>query len=111
MVVIDPKNNLLTLINVVEVDPAQCDDVVKMFVNATEKVISGLDGFVSSSIHRSMDGTKVINYAQWESLAALDASRNHPDTQIYYEEVDRYAKSMMPMETKVIDSKLHRSAG
>jgi quinol monooxygenase YgiN len=109
MVVIDPAKKLLTLINVVEVEPAKCDEVVQMFITATEKVISGLDGFVSSSIHRSLDGTRVINYAQWESEAALEASRNHPDTQIYYAQVDANAKSFMPTLTQVVDSKVHRS--
>ncbi len=104
MVVIDPAKKLLTLINVVEVEPDRCDEVVRMFVAATENVISGLDGFVSSSIHRSIDGTRVINYAQWESEAALDGSRNHPDTQVYYEKMDAYAKSMQPMLTRVATS-------
>jgi len=111
MVVIDPAKKLLTLINVVEVEPDRCDEVVRMFVAATENVISGLDGFVSSSIHRSIDGTRVINYAQWENEAALEASRNHPDTQIYYEQVDAAAKSLSPTLTVVVDSKLHRSVG
>ena len=33
-----------------------------------------LPGFVSASIHKSFDRTKVINYAQWRSQADLDAS-------------------------------------
>ena len=109
MAVIDPKQKLLTLINVLEVDPERCDEVAQMFITATEEVISGLDGFVSSSIHRSLDGTRVINYAQWESEEALEASRNHPDTQVYYEQVDQYAKSAMPILTTVVDTKSHRS--
>ncbi|MBN9028832.1 MAG: hypothetical protein BGO05_03795 [Rhizobiales bacterium 63-7] len=104
MVTIDPSKDILTLINVVEVDPADCDKVVSMFVEATEAVISKLDGFISSSVHRSLDGTRVINYAQWESEAALDGSRNHPDTQVYYEKMDAYAKSMQPMLTRVATS-------
>lgn len=109
MAVIDPNQNLLTLINVIEVDPAKCDEVAQMFITATEELISTLDGFVSSSIHKSQDGTRVINYAQWESEAALEASRNHPDTQVYYEQVDQYAKSVLPMLTTVVDTKDHKS--
>ena len=108
MAVIDPKQKLVTLINVLEVDPARCDEVVNMFVNATEKVVSGLPGFVSSSIHRSIDGTRVINYAQWESEAALEASRNNPDMQIYYEQVDQCAISALPILTIVVDTKSHK---
>ena len=32
-----------------------------------------LPGFISASIHRSLDGTKVINYAQWRSQADFAA--------------------------------------
>ncbi|KGF69789.1 hypothetical protein LL06_08865 [Hoeflea sp. BAL378] len=108
MATIDPSKKLLTLINVVEVDPSKCDEVVKMFVDATTAVMSGLDGFVSSSIHRSLDGKQVINYAQWESEAALEAARNNPDTHIYYQQMDAYAKSYNPMLTTVIDSQGHK---
>lgn len=104
MVTIDPSKDILTLINVVEVEPADCDKVVSMFVEATEAVISKLDGFISSSVHRSLDGTRVINYAQWENEAALEGSRNHPDTQIYYEQMDAFAKNFSPMLTRVATS-------
>ncbi|MDB5154716.1 MAG: hypothetical protein JWR54_3467 [Mucilaginibacter sp.] len=35
---------------------------------ATEQTIIGIPGFIASVFHRSMDGTKVTMYAQWESL-------------------------------------------
>ena len=31
---------------------------------------SGTPGWLSASLHRSLDGTRVVNYAQSESLAA-----------------------------------------
>src|SRR5262249_29411212 len=32
-----------------------------------------LPGFVSANIHRSLDGTRVANYAQWRSRADFEA--------------------------------------
>ncbi len=42
-------------------------------------MIRYLPGFISANLHRSIDGTKVINYAQWESPEALDAMRRNPE--------------------------------
>jgi quinol monooxygenase YgiN len=35
-------------------------------------------GFVSASLHRSTDGTKVTMYAQWRSIDDYQAMRNDP---------------------------------
>jgi heme-degrading monooxygenase HmoA len=37
-----------------------------------------MPGFVSANIHRSLDGKRVVNYAQWESLEAFEAMRKNP---------------------------------
>ena len=37
----------------------------------TDKVISKAPGFHSSKIHASLDGTQVVNYAEWESVDHL----------------------------------------
>ena len=35
-------------------------------------------GFVSASVHRSLDGTKVTMYAQWRTLEDYEAMRHNP---------------------------------
>jgi quinol monooxygenase YgiN len=44
---------------------------------ATE-VVRRAPGFVSASLHRSTDGTKVTMYAQWRSIEAYQAMRQDP---------------------------------
>jgi quinol monooxygenase YgiN len=105
MVVLDPSKKILTLVSVVDVDPEHCDEVVRLFISTTEAVMMKMDGFISSSIHRSNDGTKVINYAQWKSEEALNAARRKPSAQVYYEKIAAYAKSLTPYETKLVDCK------
>jgi hypothetical protein len=34
---------------------------------------------VPANIHRSLDGKKVVNYAQWESTAAFEAISKNPN--------------------------------
>ena len=33
---------------------------------------------MSANVHRSLDGKKVVNYAQWESMAAFENMRKDP---------------------------------
>lgn len=69
---------VLTLINVFTVDPAHQQELVAAWQAATEQVMRHQPGFVSASIHRSLDGTKVINYAQWHSREAFAAMFQDP---------------------------------
>ena len=65
--------DVVTLVNVFTVDAARQQELVDAWRDATEEVMRHQPGFVSASIHRSLDGTKVINYAQWESREAFAA--------------------------------------
>jgi heme-degrading monooxygenase HmoA len=70
---ISKENNLVTLINVFTVDPQDQQVLIDILVEATEKVMKNIPGFISANIHKSLDGTKVVNYAQWESKEAFEA--------------------------------------
>jgi quinol monooxygenase YgiN len=69
---------LVTLINVFTVDPADQQRLVETWQRATDEVMCHLPGIVSANIHRSLDGTKVVNYAQWESQEAFQAMLRDP---------------------------------
>ncbi len=71
---ISKDNDVVTLVNVFTVaNAADQDSLVRLLDEATEKVMRHLDGFVSASIHRSLDGTRVVNYAQWRNREAFEA--------------------------------------
>ncbi len=61
------------------VDPANQPQLVELWQQATDEVMRHQLGFVSASIHRSYDGTKVINYAQWETREAFTAMFQDPE--------------------------------
>ena len=77
--VITPDSSVVTLINVFTVEPADQQRLVEIWQRSTDETIRHLPGFVSANIHRSLDGSKVINYAQWESREAFIAMVNDPD--------------------------------
>ena len=74
-----------TLINVFTVSPERQQELVDTLVAATEQVIRTLPGFISANIHKSVDGVRVTNYAQWENVAALQAMLGNPEANAHIE--------------------------
>jgi heme-degrading monooxygenase HmoA len=73
---ITTDQDVATLINVFTVNRETQQPLVELLTEATEQVMRHRPGFVSANIHASLDGTRVVNYAQWRSrddfLAMLD---------------------------------------
>jgi len=72
---ISAKANVITLINVFTVDPANQRRLIDLLTEATEGSVRRAPGFVSASLHRSTDGTEVTMYAQWRSIDHYQAMR------------------------------------
>jgi|SRR5450432_1963007 hypothetical protein len=83
---VSTENKYLTLINVFTVDPVNQQKLVDLLSIATESTVSLLKGFISSALHRSLDGKKVTMYAQWESLEDYQAMRNNSTASPYLEQ-------------------------
>ena len=65
------EGNLVTLINVFETKPEQQQGLIEQWVRFTEAVRNE-PGYVGTALHKSTDGTRVINYAHWRSQADFD---------------------------------------
>ena len=78
MTTISPHRKLVTLINVFTVDPANQQQLLDLLARVTETVVRHAPGFISSSLHRGLDGTKVTMYAQWRSVEDYQAMRENP---------------------------------
>jgi heme-degrading monooxygenase HmoA len=85
--IIQEGTSTVTLVNVFTVDPRDQRRLVEHWQRATEEVIRDLPGFISANVHRSLDGTKVINYAQWESQDAFEAMRHNPEAAAHLREL------------------------
>ena len=59
---ISPSHGFLTLINVFTVEPANQRQLLELLALATETSVRHARGFISASLHRSLDGTKVTMY-------------------------------------------------
>jgi len=89
---IRPGTALLTLVNVFETTPESQQKLIELLTTETEEVMSRQPGFVSSNLHASRDGLRVVNYAQWESTEAFEAMRRNPVCQASMGRVERVAK-------------------
>jgi quinol monooxygenase YgiN len=74
-------NKVVTLVNIFTVEQENQQRLVEMLVEATEKTMKHVPGFVSASIHKSLDGVRVANYAQWRRREDFEAMMKNPDAQ------------------------------
>jgi hypothetical protein len=61
------EDDQVTLVNVFTVEPRQQTELVDALDRATSTLFAAVPGFISANLHTSLDGTRVINYAQWAS--------------------------------------------
>jgi hypothetical protein len=78
MTTITKDQKLVTFINTFKVEPANERRLVDLLVRVTDTFVRHAPGFISSSLHRSVDGTKVTMYAQWRTIEDYEAMRKDP---------------------------------
>ena len=101
MPTIKANTGVITQINVFTVKTENQHALIELLKSAAESV-STVPGWLSASLHRSLDGTRVVNYAQcgnmeaWEAVMAklraggfLERNRRHASLHFLY--IDRPA--------------------
>jgi len=91
MATISKENNIVTLINVFTVEAENQQKLVDLLVEATEKTMKNVPGFISASIHKSSDGVRVTNYAQWRSPQDFAAMLKNPEAQTHMKAITEIA--------------------
>ena len=92
MTQIKQGSSVETLINTFTTTPETQQQVLDILIDTTEKDIAHLPGFISANFHKSADGTRVVNYAQWESEDAWKAMLADPDAAAHIAEVRKLAQ-------------------
>jgi quinol monooxygenase YgiN len=81
-----PAASPVVLINVFTVAPADQARLIELLTRATESSVRHAPGFLSATLHRSLDGSKVTMYAQWRSAEDYQAMRADPTPAPYLRE-------------------------
>jgi quinol monooxygenase YgiN len=86
MTAISKNARLVTFINVFTVEPPNQQRLVELLTRVTDTSVRHAPGFVSATLHRSVDGTKVTMYAQWRTIDDYEAMRKDPTPLPYLQE-------------------------
>jgi quinol monooxygenase YgiN len=95
MPTIAESTGLVTVINVFVVEPSNQQKLIDILAHATQISVRDMPGFVSAALHRSLDGTRVTMYGQWESeehYRHYRATRSTPGAAPYVEQALAIAK-------------------
>ncbi|WGV25354.1 antibiotic biosynthesis monooxygenase family protein [Halotia branconii] len=80
MATIATKNEVITVIIIFSVKPEQQQELIDAIAEFLETV-KQQPGFISTNLHKSIDGLKVANYAQWQSQADYNNFINNTKVQ------------------------------
>ena len=79
MPTISKNNDIITVIVIFAVEPERQQELIDAIAQFVETAVKHQPGFVSSSIHKSIDGLRVMNYAQWRSQQDFAAFVNNSE--------------------------------
>ncbi|MBD2293150.1 nuclear transport factor 2 family protein [Anabaena sphaerica FACHB-251] len=66
-VTLEPNKDVTTVMVVFSVDPSQQQHLLDNIMTYGGSQVKYQPGFISSTLHRSLDGMRVINYTQWKT--------------------------------------------
>lgn len=67
----------VTQITVVESEPGKQAEALAL-MSERARFMSRQPGFVSITLHRSLDGRRIVNYIQWKNHELLEAAHKSP---------------------------------
>ena len=106
MTTLSLDNSLTTVIIIFTVKSEQQYELIKTIEEFLETVRTQ-PGFVSANLHRSIDGVKVANYAQWSDIKAFEAFGNNREVQakaaklFEFDTPDSHVYEIVTSESKV----------
>lgn len=95
MTTISTEQDVVTLVNVFTVKPEEQQHLVDVLAEAAS-TMKTIHGYVSSNLHKSLDGAKVVNYVQWRSRADFEAMLENPAAQPHMDEAAGIAEKYEP---------------
>nr|WP_277882497.1 antibiotic biosynthesis monooxygenase [Pseudanabaena sp. FACHB-2040] len=84
---------MVTLINVHVCKPEDQQQLADLLVEGVNTIYRHVPGFISASIHKSLDGVRVTNYAQYRSREDIDAVWSNPDVGAFAQKVGKFVES------------------
>ena len=71
-------NQPVTQITVIESEPGKQAEALSLMTERA-RFMARQPGFISISLHRSLDGRRIVNYLQWQSRDLLQSAHKSPE--------------------------------
>src|SRR3979490_3116973 len=68
----------VTQITFIEVEPEKQQEALSLMTERAH-FMARQPGFISISLHRSLDGRRIVNYVQWQNRELLQSAHKSPD--------------------------------
>jgi hypothetical protein len=91
MISILRDSGLVTLVNAFSCEPTAQDALLQAW-RGGEAELGMLPGVVSTALHRSLDGTRVVNYAQLRSVEDWENLRRIGQMKAYFERTSQFGR-------------------
>jgi len=88
-------NQSVTQITVIDPEPGKQAEALSLMVERADFMASQ-PGFISISLHRSLDGRRIINYIQWENRNLLQSAHHSPQFRKEWERFDQLTGEIDP---------------
>jgi len=92
----------VTQITVIECEPGQQAQALSL-MNERARFMARQPGFISISLHRSLDGRRIVNYIQWQSRELLHSAHRSPEFRKEWGHFDEVTDGIDPHLFEVTD--------
>jgi heme-degrading monooxygenase HmoA len=96
-----PRNGIVTQITTVKLPPGKQEEVLAL-MKERARFMATQPGFVSINLHRSQDGSHVVNYIQWKNAEQLAAAHRSPEFRQKWPRFGEIAEQIDPCLYEVV---------
>jgi heme-degrading monooxygenase HmoA len=98
---IQTGNQTVTQITMIEAEPDKQAEALSLMTERA-RFMSKQPGFVSISLHRSLDGRRIVNYIQWQSREQLQSAHKSPNFRKEWGRFDKLTDGIDPHLYEVV---------
>lgn len=94
----------VTQITFIEVEPGRQEEALAL-MRGRARFMQQQPGFISISLHRSLDGKRIVNYVQWQNRALLQKAHHSPEFRKEWGRLDELTGGIDPHLYEVAEIK------
>ena len=88
-------NQPVTQITVIESEPGKQAQTLSLMTERA-RFMARQPGFISVSLHRSLEGRRIVNYIQWQSRDLLQSAHRSPEFRKEWGQFDQLTEEIDP---------------